>query len=125
MSAGFSDSQSSSSSTTQNTDRRVTTDSGQVFSLQDSNLNLNGGGGIYVTSADPQVAMAAIQAVTNNSNKVSTSLSELAAGSNKIAADVAKSQEQFVATASGQKYVLWAIAAVGGILILPQFFKSK
>ena len=133
--------QSTSSSSNQ-TDNRVTaTDNANLVNLAGAHFtaaggrpgedgNAAGGGGVVnVTTNDPHVADVAIAAIRDLSNRTGTSITEaavsLAKGSNQIAADVAKSQEQFVATASGQKYVLYALVGMIGVLVLPQIFKGK
>jgi len=86
------------------------------------------GGTINIVTANADLAKAAIDAVAAIAQSSSTTNADaaqkLAQGSNQIAADVAGSQTQFVATASGQKYVLLALVGVVGVLILPSLFKG-
>ncbi len=129
MSAGFSDTKSTTTTQTTNTDKRLTTTSGEILALQDSDIRLRDQGQITFISSNADLARAAIEAVSRNAANITTAVGDtvkqLATGSNKIAADVAKSQEQFVATASGQKYVLYALAGIVGLVMLPTFFKGS
>ena len=129
MSAGFSDAQTTTTTSTTNTDKRLTTTSGEILALQDSKLTLGGNSTVNITSANADVALGAINAVSGSARQFATSIGEaaqnLAAGSNKIAADVAASQETFVATASGQKFMVFALLGVAGVFFLPQFFKGS
>jgi hypothetical protein len=121
----------SESSTAQNTtqiDQSVTTGEGDIFSLP-GEVSVNQGGEITVINHDPQAAAQAIGAIERTTidlvNSFTGAATEIVAGSNNIAAQVAQSQEQFVATASGQKYVLYAVAGVAALVILPALMKSK
>lgn len=97
-----------STTSTTNVDKKISIGgNGSVQALQDSAITLNGGGAFNVTSSDPEVAKAAIAA--------STQAVQTAA---KSADAVVKSQEQFVATASGQKYIVYIVGAVAGVAIL-------
>lgn len=158
MSAGFSDTNSTSTTSTTNTDRRLTTYNGDIQNLEGAKFTAygggssgggsrrggpdgpdgppagsgNGGGGggqINILTANADVARQAILSVTElarRSGDAATAAAQtLAAGSNKIAADVAASQTQFVATASGQKYVLYALAGIVALVVMPQFFKGR
>ena len=157
MSAGFSDANSTSSTTTTNTDRRLTTYNGDIQNLEGASFTAyggssagggagrggrggqdgqpssagdgGGGGQINILTANADVARQAILSVTElarRSGDAATAAAQtLAAGSNKIAADVAASQTQFVATASGQKYVLYALAGIVALVVMPQFFKGR
>ena len=125
---GFSQAESQQSTSTNQVDKRITTTSGNITAIQDSPVTVRSGGTVNLTSSDPQVAAAAINAVANLASNLGEStasaVKQLAQGSNRIAADVAASQEKFVATASGQKYVLWALVGVVGVLMLPSLLKG-
>jgi hypothetical protein len=127
MGKGGSSTQSSTATETQNVDRRITSESGSILSLGESQVTVNSGGEVRIISNDPGSALAALEAMQRNSEDFLSASTKLAAGSNEIARQVAESQEQFVATATGQKYALWGIAVIGGafvLIALPRFFKK-
>lgn len=101
---------STQASTTNNIDRRIATGAGNIFNLSDNTLG--SGNKISITTADPQVAAAAINAVANIAASGLSTASNLAAGANDIAAQVADSQRAFVETASGQKTILYVIGGI-------------
>ena len=129
MSAGFSDANSQTTTSTSNTDKRVTSGSGEILNLADAKITVSGQGSLNVTSANADLAKSAIASVTELARRTSESANNaaqaLAAGSNAIAADVAASQEKFVATASGQKYTLYALVGVAALVLLPPLFKGS
>jgi len=125
---------------TTNIDERVTSEKGNILNLGKSSFQVYSGGELQMILNDPSSAVAAIEAMGRQSTatieavgrqgeKVLSAAGELARGSNEIAREVAKSQEQFVATASGQSSVVKTVAVVGGlgllVLLLPKFLKEK
>lgn len=124
-------SKSSNSTTTVNEDNRITTGQGNILALTDNTLTVEEGGNINIVENDPAAAYRAIEAIENTSkNLVSAVLdgaTQLAEGSNKVAAQVADSQKSFVEVASGNKAVTYAVAIVGGVAVLfalPMIVKS-
>lgn len=109
---------SAQTSTTNNVDRRIATGSGSIFNLSDNTLG--SGNRITVTTADPQIAAAAINAVASIAGSGLGAAIGLAQGSNEIAAQVADSQRAFVETASGQKTILYVVGglALAGIALV-------
>ena len=71
----------------------------------------------YIDGQDNFVARA-LAAGENQARANLQAVETLSANSNQIAAAVAKSQEQFVATASGQKTDKTALVVAGGVLAL-------
>ena len=138
---GFSQAEQSAqtSTSTTNTDRRLTTTSGDILNLEGATISAAGGvgregaggagGTINVITSNADLAKAAIQSVTalaaSSGAAVANAAQAFAQGSNKIAADVAASQEKFVATASGQKFMVYALAGVVGLLLIPKIFGKK
>jgi hypothetical protein len=106
-----------------NTDKRLSTGAGDIFALQDSSIAVSGGT-LDLTVYDPKTALAALDFADKANIRTVDAVGALAKGSNEIAAAVAKSQEQFVATASGQKWAVGAIVALGAFLVLPVMIKS-
>ena len=107
---------SSSQTITTNQDRRVTTDSGTVLGLFDAPLTIGNGSTVSLSIADPSIVTNAFDALQKSTTaafeQINSTTKQLAQGSNNIAAEVAKSQEQFVATASGQRWLVYAIGIV-------------
>lgn len=118
---------STTSTETTNVDRRITSESGSILALGESQVTVNDGGEIRIISNDPASAIAALESMRAQGEDFLSGAKSLASGSNEIARQVAASQEQFVATATGQKYALWGIAVIGGIglvIALPRMFKK-
>jgi len=116
--------ESASSSATNNIDKRLSTGEGDIFALQDTEITVAGEGRLDLTVYDPKTALAALDFADKANIRTTDAVGALAKGSNEIAAAVAKSQEQFVATASGQKWAVGAIVALGAILVLPSVIKT-
>ena len=71
---------------------------GDLIDVSGTTVN-TGGGSLNISSANADVARVAIQSV----NSIAKTTEKLAAGSNEVAKQVADSQANFVAAASGQK----------------------
>lgn len=112
-------SSSTQTSTTNNIDRRIATGSGSIFNLSDNTLG--SGNKISITTADPAIAQAAINAVANIASSGLGAAVGLTQASNEIAAQVADSQRAFVETATGQKTILYV---VGGLALAGIAFVS-
>ncbi len=124
-------SQSATEQTTNNVDRRVTTNEGDILSLSDNNLTVNEGGSLTVVNKDPEAAYRAIDAIRGTSAElvaaVTNTATTLSRDSNKIASQVAESQSKFVETANGTKSVTYVVAIVAGVaalVALPLAIKS-
>ncbi len=118
---------STSQSSTQNVDRSITS-AADLLALQDTNLTLSDNAQVTIVTKDPGSAIAAIQAIESQSENVLSAVQSLSEQANTSAQIVAKSQEQFVEAASGQKSVIIAVAIVGGIvalIALPGILKQK
>ena len=120
---------SSTRSDTQNVDNRVTTGEGDILSLSSNTLTVNEGGQLTVVNKDPEAAYRAIAAMETQTqgvvNAITNTAATLAQGSNAIAQKVSESQAAFVETASGQKYVLYVVAGLAAVLVLPLFLRSQ
>jgi hypothetical protein len=98
----------SSQTSTTNVDKKISVGgNGDITALQDNVFNLNGAGSLNLTSGSTEVAKAAIAA---GQEAIKTAAASADA--------VVQSQAQFVATASGQKYIVYVVAAVGGLALL-------
>ncbi len=117
-----SSSSSQQQTTTTNVDKRVSTAAGGILAVQDNTIS---GGVVNITNADADVAKAAIEAASNVAGAVMDTASNLTGASNKIASQVADSQRAFVETASGQKMVLYAIAALAAAGLAFIVIKNK
>ncbi len=123
-------SSSNSSNTTQQTseDRRVTTGEGDITALQDNTITLESGSSVTLINRDPGAVSVAFEALAEQSARSTEAAVELAKVSSAAASKLAESQEQFVATASGQKYVLYilmGLAALVGLPVLFSFLKKQ
>lgn len=125
MSASYSS--SSSPTTTENVDKRLTTSEGDLFALQDSNVTVEGGGTVNLITKDPESAIVAIKEISAQTQRLAGDLlsatTELTQGSNEIAAQVADSQKEFVATASGQSTAVLLLAGAVAVVAIPTIVK--
>ena len=106
-----SESASTQQQSTTSIDRRLTA-GGDLIGLQDSTITTNGGS-VYVTSANAELAKSALATAESIGMAANETARKLAAGSNAIAAEVAASQAQFVAVASGQSAVIKLLVGMG------------
>lgn len=109
---------STNSTETTNVDKSLTAASGDIFALQDTQLDIANGGAVSIVTNDPGVALRAIEAVENQGERLASTVQTLSTIANESARQVAKSQESFVEVASGQKSVITAVAIVGGVVAL-------
>lgn len=107
--------------TSQNIDRRATTTQGPAYSISD----ITTGGPLTITSTDAEIAQRAIEAAENLSAKSMDAAKDFALNSNNIAAKVADSQTQFVATASGQKTILYVVGGLALAFVALFYMFSK
>lgn len=111
---------SSQSSVTE--DNRISTGQGNILAATKNTID---GGTFNIVSADPEVAKTAINAATGLAGQTLTAASQLTNASNSIAAQVAASQQEFVATASGQKSVTYIVAGVAVVGIIGAILLRK
>lgn len=116
---------STSQSSTQNVDKSLTTESGEILALQDSTVNVSEGGSLTIVSRDPGAALAAVDAVREGNARIASVVSELTAGSNALAAEVAKTPVAVAELAAGQRQFNTALVVVGGIVAAVFLFKRK
>ena len=110
-------SNASTSTTTTNVDKSITLGgNGAVLALQDNTLDLASGASLSITSSDPEVAKAAI-AASQEAIKTAAACADA----------VVKSQEQFVGTATGQKAIVYVVAALAalGLIVFAFFNRSR
>lgn len=124
MSAGMSDSNATTNTSTMNTDNRLTTESGDIATLGQGTVNVNSGGQLTLTMNDPGAARAALDAMSEQSAAQADAAARMVQNSNAAAEKVVKSQEQFVATATGQKAVLWIVAGLAAIVVIPTLLRK-
>jgi len=120
--------QSTTASTTTNVDKRITASEGDAFALVDTNVNVAEGGSVTLITRDPGAAIAAIEAIQAADQNVMRTVSQLSEQAQQSAQLVAKSQESFVAVASGQRATITAVAIVGGavaLIALPNLLKKR
>lgn len=113
-----SNSRSSSSTSTANTDKSITTQSGNVLALDGVTLTVGNQGAISIVNSDPATARDAIAAISAGNTNLVSAVTQLNANANAAAKEVVASQREFVATASGQKSITYAVAIVGGVIAL-------
>ena len=118
-----SESASTQQQSTTSIDRRLTA-GGDLIGLQDSTITTNGGS-VYVTSANASLAKSALATAEAIGMAANETARKLAAGSNTIAAEVAASQAQFVAVASGQSSLIKLLLVTGAGFVGYLIFRKK
>lgn len=81
-----------------------------------SGLTVGDNGTVTLTTNDPAVAEKALELAKSQNEAVLEALTNLSSQSNESAQLVTTSQEKFVETASGQKWVVWAVIGLGAII---------
>jgi hypothetical protein len=95
-----------------NTDKRLTTGTGDILNLGDASVSLGQGAIFTIENSNAEVAKSGLDLARS-----------LASGANSIASQVADSQRAFVETASGQKTWLWGAAIIALIFLVPNLLK--
>lgn len=103
---------SQSTSDTVSTDKKITSESGSILAIQDSPVNVSGGGTITVLSNDPSAALAAVAATRDLASNFAETAVSLTASSNQLAAKVADTPVAISELAAGQKQ-LFTILGIG------------
>lgn len=120
---------SSSSTSTENTDKRITASEGDVFALQDTQVEVAPGGTVSIITNDPKAALAAIESVERQGNRLSAVVQNLGEQANESAQLVTNAQANIAEIASGQKSFMTALTLTGivvGVIAIPKLFdKTK